>query len=359
MSAEPNRIRLPATWRESPSTDHEKIAMKRRKGKGSSQAFEELDAVSRMPVRSIATKVPLMLQLATGRRTSAKLSATATRMLERALIEVLLFEKKSKRLRTLQITKRKKKLREELNALLAKVDPTMPSTEEPVSWRLKRIEEDLAADKYLPYLRNTKFALCQSEIGKLIDELYAQGNRGEILRLFAEFGTNPDIYSISQLFSAEMKHHYRFLCKTRKRIGEDTVWRYLRIYLDSCGVYEKDMSLVACLLQVRNSQGDVAYKKTRGERYFLRTVHYVQHRIPVLAAPFDKLIRDARAHVNVHIGEDGRSIVLVDRKGSPVEKTITDFMHLVEEMTATVLAFRLIVLQQNQMDWKTIDALLK
>lgn len=325
--------------------------------KGLTQGFHELDAVARLSVRSAVGQVPIWLEMLSGKRVNTKLAATASRMLEQALIEVFLFQKRCKRLKTVENKKRKQQLRTDLNAMLHRVDPTIPGDQDAVHWRIDRIEEDLAADNYLHYLQNTRFREYQSEIHKLVKELHSEDKRGELLRLLSEFGTSRDIYSVGQLFSNRMVGHIRFVSKVRKRIHGSTIWRYLQIYLDSCGAYEKDISLIACMLRVKELDNQPRYGQIRKEKFY-GTLKYVGRRMPLLELPFEKSIRDAKAHENAYLNPTKKTICFVRIKGQLVERTYPEFVALVEEMTSVVLALRLVPLHLSYLDWETIDAIL-
>jgi len=329
--------------------------MRQAKKSKSQTQFRELDLAKVLTINVIRTQVPQWLSKMTGKKAEHGSAAFLSDKLEQAIVEVVQFQKKSKRLKSLELKLRKRRLRQDINTMLHRINTEIPKERDGIVYELENLANHLDLPSHLPHLKNTKFGQYQLEIDNLLDQLYEQGKRGEVLKLLQEVSSSEDIFASGQFFSRKMPRYLKFISKDRTRFGMADIEKYLEIYREFSGVYEKNLCVVKCLLHIKNQDGKLSYAEIRQQK-FANTLNYVGGRIPLLKIPYDKDIRDAITHKSCYVDPSDQSIVYIKPNKPRVKQRPEEFTPIVDEMICITLCMSLLLMHVAYKDWKIIDS---
>lgn len=320
--------------------------------------FRELDLAKALSINLIRTETPQWLFKITGKKVDYDSTSSISNRLEIAIEEVVQFQKKSKRLRPLELKLRKRRFRQDLNAMLHRIAPEIPKQSDAIQYEIENLASSLDLPSHLPSLKGTKFNQYQLEIDKLIDQLYNLGKRGEILKLLEQVSKSDDIFATGQFFSRKMPGYLKFITKDRRILRAAAIEKYLEIYREFSAVYEKNLCLVKCLLHIKNQDAKPDYAEIRQQKFY-STLNYVGGQIPILRIPYDKDIRDAIAHRSYYIDPIEKSIAFIKPKKASSKKTFTELVPTVTEMICITLCISLLLAQIGYKDWRIIHNMLE
>jgi hypothetical protein len=319
--------------------------------------FRELDVAKVMTINIIRTQVPQWLSKMTGKEMGHNSTAISDK-LEKTIVEVVQFQKKSKRLKSLELKSRKRHLRQDINTMLHRIVTEIPKESDAINYEIKTLAINLDLPSHLPFLKKTKFGQYQLEIDNLLDQIYGMDKRGELLKLLRDVSKSEDIFASGQFFSRRMPLYLKFICKERTHFRAAAVEKYLEIYREFSGVYEKNLCVVKCLLHIKKQDAKPNYAEIRQQK-FTNTLNYVGGRIPSLRIPYDKDIRDAITHRSYYIDPADKSIVYIKPNKTPVRQKFEEFIPIVNEMICITLCMSLLLMQLARKDWIIIDSTLQ
>jgi hypothetical protein len=253
-------------------------------------------------------------------------------------------------------------IRSDLNALINRLHVNKAEDEDCIDWgiRTTQIVIDTFALK-LPYLEQAGYANYIEVVGNLIEDAIARTKHGEVLKLLTEYKMHPDIIAVGQFSSIEMASHYKYLDRRVERINREGIVQYLNIYRELCGIYEKDIVFAYCLCQLKERGIRPTYSEAHPtKRHYQERIEFVISRIKQLGNPYDSFLRNADAHVNIVTKTTDQNIIAYSLSDG-VEKSYrySDVVALTREMSALILAFRLIPAILSNRDWRELGQILK
>ena len=317
--------------------------------------YEEFRLV-KMVTFDIRVQVPQWLSKMTGKKQEHE-SASLSDKLEKALVEVVQFERRSKRLKSLELKSKKRILRRDINIMLRRINNEIPKEGDAIDYEIENLASYLDLPSQVPRLKNTKFGQYQLDIDNLLDRLYGMGKRGEVLKLLQEVSKSEDMFAAGQIFSRKMPNYLKFISKDRKRFSVVAIEKYLEIYREFSGIYEKNLCVVKCLLHIKKQDAKPNYAEVRQQK-FINTLNYVGGQIPSLRIPYDKDIRDAIAHKSCYIDPSDKSIVYIKPNKTSIRQPFEEFVPIVDEIICITLCMSLLLMQLAHKDWTIIDSYL-
>jgi hypothetical protein len=302
------------------------------------------------------------LQRLTGKKKSLKEVSLFCTLTNKVIRETVIFGRALGKVKNQPISVRKRVIRDELNSLIRRMGCDVPSDEDAIEWGVNTTQDTLdIMPSHLTYLSQTGFDIYLSKISTLFLDIINATKSSEITRLFRKYSTSKDTVTIAQFSSNEMVSYYRYLSKSKARITRQTIWKHLQIYQELCGIYEKDTILCYCLLQVKEGKRP-NYAEVRKNTRNQTRVDFIksQEKEGELAKPYDRIVRNAKAHTDVEI-DVKNEVVRFYKSNSEQFKELSfkELISLTQEMSAVVSAFRLAVILLSNNYWKiTKDILL-
>ena len=163
--------------------------------------------------------------------------------------------------------------------------------------------EDLNYPNYNLYVQNTT---------KLIEKLKKTNNLSKAITILENFLRSDTFYLIAQNSLQKLIKHYNFLDKEVKVVTKKEVDKYLEIYLEFAGIYEKILPLISTLIQLTKINAS-SNKKSNQNLY--NTLAYVKRAgYEALVSGFDRNIRNSLAHRSFKIKIIEEKVEFIDRK---------------------------------------------
>lgn len=248
--------------------------------------------------------------------------------------------------------------RHELGKLLRDMQPDMPGDADPIDWEIERTDAlTYELPDRLPYLNQAHFGDLVEGLGTLLGAIsgLGLGRHNAILRLMGEVRASKDMAVIGQFCSDEIVDHYRFLCTDCSHVGRRDVRKFIMIYLELCGIYEKDVSLMRCLLELSKNQ-DSRYRDVRALG-FDGNLGYVRRWGNAFSRPYDDVVRNAAAHIDFVVMDEAVTFNFAKGDGQKILPH-SDVVRMTREMSAVVSTFRLLPLILAGTDWKSAKSVL-
>lgn len=234
--------------------------------------------------------------------------------------------------------------------------------ESAVEWGIRSSQSMIDTFPYLlPYFAQTYFINYIEEIGNLLEAVILQTKHSEVLKLLREIREHPDITTIGQFSTNEMVDCCKHLKGNKPLNTRQEIIEYIDIYQKFCGIYEKDMILCYCLLQLKEKGYRDTYVEAHPEsRNPQGRINYVKSRINLFGEIYDSELRNADAHNDI-VSDSNRHSVTIYRGSGKVPKyyTYDKIVSMTRDMSALIIAFRLLVVVLANRDWKTIRHLLQ
>lgn len=256
----------------------------------------------------------------------------------------------------------KKVMKKDMGSLVHRLDIDILGNESAIEWGIRSTQSMI--DKFpslLPYLMQTDFSSYIEEIGSLLDAVIMRTKHSEVMKLLTEFRKHPDVIVIGQFSTGEMVDYYKHLIDDKLPNTRKEIIKYIDIYQKLCGIYEKDMILCYCLLQLKETGFRPTYAEAHPEsRNFQDRNNFVKRRISLFGKVYDHDLRNAVAHNDIET-DSNKHLVTIYRGREKQSKSYTyeQIMSMTRGMSALVLAFRLLVIILGNYDWRTLNSLLK
>jgi len=212
----------------------------------------------------------------------------------------------------------------------------------------------------LSYLKDTRYVDYISELTNLLYSLEDLTKRTDVRRILREYGEHRDLITTCQFYSNEMVENYRYLSQDfqNRLLDREEIIRYLDIYQKLCALFDRDMCLTYCLLELRDKGDRNSYTELRrNQREPIDKINHVGKVSPLLVEPYDRILRNAEAHNDVETDK------LAQRASIPKGDNTKPYAYLTiirktREMSALVSAFRLIAVILGHVDWQLIKSIL-
>jgi hypothetical protein len=201
-----------------------------------------------------------------------------------------------------------------------------------------RAFEDLHRDFRftLPYLGDTRYDEYLSELNEFIAELKKKDRLGKAFDIWNEFKSSKDAYIIVQVALQKLIKHYDFLQRDFLVIKKKQIDRYLEIYDELSGVYEKLVSLIRALVYLLINARGTKYETVR-RKELSKNIKYIEKtRWRLFVYGYDRNIRNAIAHKTCKVDIVKERIDFIDRERATT-KTFTEVQKQTRELSALLL----------------------
>lgn len=256
----------------------------------------------------------------------------------------------------------KKVIKKDISSLVHRLGIDILESESAIEWGIRSTQSLI--DKFpslLPYLMRTDFSSYIEEIGSLLAAVIMKTKHGEVMKLLRELKEHPDMIAIGQFATNEMVDYYKHLIDDKLPNTRKEIIKYIDIYRKLCGIYEKDMILCYCLLQLKLTGFRPTYVEAHPEsRHLQDRNNFVKRRISLFGKVYDLALRNADAHTSIETDSNKHMVTIYTGRGEQSKSyTYEQIISVTRGMSALVLAFRLLVIILGNHDWRAIKSLLK
>ena len=190
----------------------------------------------------------------------------------------------------------------------------------------------------MPYLQATKYCEYLEALEELIVELKEEKKLGEVFSVLSEFRKSDDIYIIVQVTLQKLINYYEFLNTNYSVIKKKHVDKYLEIYCELSGVYEKLLSLIRTLVYLLNTGLKLQYEQVRKKGLHSNIEYIMKTRWKLLTHGFNRNMRNAIAHKTYKIDILKERIEYIDRTKTLI-LTFKETQEKTRELSALILLF--------------------
>lgn len=200
------------------------------------------------------------------------------------------------------------------------------------------IFEDLHRDFRfeMSYLEDTRYDEYLSNLEELIVELKKKNQLGKAFDILNEFKNSKDAYIVVQVTMQKLIKYYEFLQRDFSVIEKKQVDKYLEIYDELSGVYEKLMSLIRTLVHLLKNDYRSRYETMRKKGLYYNIQYIKETRWKIFTHGFNRNIRNAIAHKTCKVDIVKGSIDFIDRT-TTVTLTFTEVQKKTRELSALLL----------------------
>jgi len=200
------------------------------------------------------------------------------------------------------------------------------------------IFEDLHRDFQfdMPYLDDTRYGEYLSTLEELMAELKKKNQLEKAFDILKEFKNSEDAYIVVQVTLQKLIKYYAFLQRDFSVIGKKQVDRYLEIYDELSGVYEKLVSLIMILIHLLKNGCRTRYVTMRKKGLSYNIQYIKKTRWQNFTYGFDRNIRNAIAHKTYKVDILKGTIDFIDRTRM-VTLTFMEVQKKTRELSALLL----------------------
>ena len=190
------------------------------------------------------------------------------------------------------------------------------------------------------YLRDTKYTEYLQSLEKLMVELKKEQKMSKAWEVINEFKNSQDFYPLLQATLQRLIKHYEFLARDFPKIEKKQIDRYLEIYEELSGHYEKFISLVVALIQLTRRNTEISYEDAR-KRGLYQNIRFVEKSgWEIFVSGFNRKIRNAMVHKTYKVDILKETVEFVDRNKT---NTITLTFQEIQKETRGLAALLLIL----------------
>lgn len=188
------------------------------------------------------------------------------------------------------------------------------------------------------YLRNTEYAKHLQALRKLFTELKEEQKISKSWEILREFKDSRDFYPLLQATFHRLIKYYEFLGRDFSKIEKRQIDKYLEIYQELSGHYEKLISLIAALVGLLRGGAIFTYEAARN-RSLYQNVRFVQKDgWEIFVSGFDRRMRNAIVHKTYKVDILKERVEFIDRSN-----TVTLIFKEVQKETRELGALLLIL----------------
>jgi len=188
------------------------------------------------------------------------------------------------------------------------------------------------------YLKNTKYTAYLQSLEKLTGELKKDHKISKSWEIINEFKDSKDFYPLLQATLQRVIKYYEFLAQDFSKIEKKQLDKYLEIYEELSGHYEKFISLIATLVQLSQTNASHKYETARKRRLYQNILYIEKSGWKIFVSGFNRNIRNAIVHKTCKVDILKETVEFIDRN-----KTITLTFREVQKETRELSALLLIL----------------
>ena len=234
-------------------------------------------------------------------------------------------------------------LMEVMDRLMRSMITDIPDDQHGLDWLLERLQELTAPPSDVAYLRETSYGKCREALFALAYTVEIQ--QGDKLKGFLEEVDKDaeDLFAMMQMLTTQLASSYKSLGERRKRLAQSVMRKYIGIYGDLSGYFEKSIRVIVGLLEIlEGKEPNYLEIKQNQKQYGLagNAEKVKGSKYSPLVAGFDIVIRRAVAHKSYYFDPIESRVEFHDLKGRTVKLTYQEFATKTREFSALVLALR-------------------
>jgi len=239
----------------------------------------------------------------------------------------------------LETTSLKEKFYSVTDTLFRSFMPDIPHNIHAID-HLFQVCEELSSDFRFNwrYLKDTNYIAYLQGLERLMGKLKAEHKINKSWEILNEFKDSEDFYLLLQATLQRLIKHYEFLARDFTKIKKRQVDKYLEIYPELSGHYEKLISLIAALIQLSRMEGDHKYKAVRKSEPSQNIRLIRRNGLGIFVSGFNRKIRNAIVHKTCKVDILKETVEFIDRN-----KTITLTFKDVQEETRELSALLLVL----------------
>jgi hypothetical protein len=147
-----------------------------------------------------------------------------------------------------------------------------------------------------PFLEDTRYLEYLQSLQSLGDMLTDKDKISEAFKVIYEFKESKDAFPLLQSTFQRLIDYYEFLSDDSVVVEKKKLDKYLEIYGELSGQYEKFIALVAVMLAMVRENADHSYENARKRRLY-NNIRYIEKRgWKSLTSGFNRNLRNAIAH---------------------------------------------------------------
>ena len=225
------------------------------------------------------------------------------------------------------------------DAIFKSAMPEIPKNVHAMDYLFQICEELLRDFRFnWRYLKNTKYAEYQQGLEKLMGKLTKEHKIGESWEVLNEFKNSEDFYLLLQATLQRVIKHYEFLRRNFPKIAKKQVDKYLEVYEELSGHYEKFVSLIAALIRLLRMNADYRYEAAR-KKGANRNIRFIENSgWKIFVSGYNGNIRNAIAHKTCKVDIIKETVKFIDRN-----KAFTLTFNEVQKETRELSALLLIL----------------
>ena len=162
------------------------------------------------------------------------------------------------------------------------------------------------------YLRDTEYKKYLQGLEMLLGELRKTHKTEKAWEALNEFLHSKDFYPLLQATLQRVIKHYEFLGRSFSKIEKRQLDKYMEIYEELSGIYEKFISLIVVLIQLLQIDNGYGYEVARRNGLFSNSQLVEKSGWGIFVSGFDRNIRNALAHKTYKVDILKRTVEFVD-----------------------------------------------
>lgn len=190
----------------------------------------------------------------------------------------------------------------------------------------------------MPYLFTTKYSQYLNVIEELTNNLKKEGKLGKAFSILFEFRKSNDMYIIVQVTLQKLISYYQFLQTDYSLIKKKHVNKYLEIYEELSGFYEKFLSLVTTLIHLLNDYNPPEYETVRKKGLYENIQYIKKTGWTTFSYEFNRNIRNAIVHKTYKVDILKEEIDFIDRTRT-LKLSFQEIQNKTRELSALILLF--------------------
>jgi hypothetical protein len=188
------------------------------------------------------------------------------------------------------------------------------------------------------YLEGTRYEAYLQGLESLIEEIKKEHKISQSWKVLDEFWHSNDAYLILQTTLQKLIKYYEFLEKDFPKIEKKHIDKYLEIYSELSGVYEKLISLISVLIRLLETNESPKYEAAREKQLSHNSLYVEKSGWKIFVSGFNRNMRNAIAHRTCKIDVIKETVEFTDRK-----KTFTLTFRDVQKETRELSSLLLIL----------------
>lgn len=188
------------------------------------------------------------------------------------------------------------------------------------------------------YLKGTRYIEYQQGLEQLMGELAREHKISKSCEVLIEFKNSEDSYLLLQATLQRVIKHYEFLRRNFPKIAKKQVDKYLEVYEELSGHYEKFISLIVTLIGLLRMNTGYRYEAAR-KKGANRNIRFIEKSgWEIFVSGYNRNIRNAIAHKTCKVDIIKETVEFIDRN-----KTVTLTFKEVQKETRELSALLLIL----------------